>query len=514
MTASSSMLSRTMFSTIAIYTEFVIGMLVSILIARHLQPAGFGTYSVAVWMVALGVVLANSGTATAAIKFIAEVRGSGELHLIAPILAYVRRAQHVFLLVVLVLGLLALFAAGNHVVPELHHGVLAAFLVISVVVRSQYMLNIGAAKGFENFRVLAVVAAVAAPLTLVMVAIAAWLNATLEVFLGIFVLSGAVLYLMSQRHVSRLVPPSAEGTTLPPELLARVRRHMRLTAVTVSLGFLIGSEIEVLFLKMYASEAMAGQFKVAYQLASGATQLVPGVFGAILLPMMANALKQSTEVAAQRFVTSTRYLALLAAPLIAFGMLFSSTIVTVLYGASYAPAGPVFAACLMGLAISTATQGGSSLLVSADRQTSMLKLQVVLVILKVGLGIALIKLYGLTGAVYAFWVVSLVYVVVVFRLAITTSGASPQWGRLLRIALSALIAAAAAWPALLHLPPVLAIIAGGLIVGTVYLLLTFAFNCWSQPDIEQMKLLHGRLGRRRIPGVDGLLDRARQRAHA
>ncbi|MEL1263994.1 oligosaccharide flippase family protein [Pseudoxanthomonas putridarboris] len=512
MTVSSSMLSRTMFSTIAIYTEFVIGMLVSILIARHLQPAGFGTYSVAVWMVALGVVLANSGTGTAAIKFVAELRGSGDTALIAPTLAYIRRAQHVFLAVVLAIGGAAMLLAGDHVVPELHHGLLTAFLAVSVVVRSQYMLNIGAAKGFENFRVLAVVAGVSAPLTLLMVAVAAWLDAPIEAFLGIFVLSGVVLYLMSRRHVARLIPPSPEGIVLPPELLARVRRHMRLTAVTVSLGFLIGSEIEVLFLKMYASESMAGQFKVAYQLASGATQLVPGVFGAILLPMMANALKQSTEVAAQRFVTSTRYLALLAAPLIAFGMLFSGAIVTVLYGKAYAPAGPVFAACLMGLAITTATQGGSSLLVSADRQTSILKLQIVLVILKLALGIALIKLYGLAGAVYAFWVVSLVYVMVVIRLAIHTCGTSPQWGKLFRIALAAVIAAAVAYPVLHHLPAVAAILTGGLVVSLVYVLLTFAFNCWSQTDIEQMQALHGRLGRRRIPAVDFLLDRARQRA--
>jgi hypothetical protein len=39
----SSLLHSTLFSSIGIYTEYVFGMVVSILIARHLQPAGFGS---------------------------------------------------------------------------------------------------------------------------------------------------------------------------------------------------------------------------------------------------------------------------------------------------------------------------------------------------------------------------------------------------------------------------------------------------------------------------------------
>ncbi|HSX64649.1 MAG TPA: oligosaccharide flippase family protein, partial [Pseudoxanthomonas sp.] len=313
MSKHSSAVSRTLFSSIGIYTEYVIGMIVSIIIARHLQPAGFGSYSVVVWMVALGVVLTNSGTATAAIKFVAELRGSEGHDLIRPVLDYLRRAQRWFLLAILLIGATVLLLAGDRVVPELHHGMLFAFLVITVSVRSLYMFNIGIAKGFENFRATAIVAIVSAPLTLLMVAIAGWFDAPVEVFLSIFVVSSFVLYLMSRAQIASSIPPPVPGVRLPPELLARVRRHMRLTTFTVALGFLVGSEVEVLFLKMYSSEDSAGQFKVAFQLASGAALLVPGVFGAILLPMMANAIRQGSEVAAERFVASTRYLTLLAA---------------------------------------------------------------------------------------------------------------------------------------------------------------------------------------------------------
>src|SRR5690606_26583504 len=98
----------------------------------------------------------------------------------------------------------------------------------------------------------------------------------------------------------------------------------------------------------------------AHQLATGATLLVPGVFAALLLPMMANALSQGQALAGRRFVASTNYLMLLAAPLVAFGMTFSDEVVWLLYGRAYSDTGPVLAACIVGAAMITVSQSGSS----------------------------------------------------------------------------------------------------------------------------------------------------------
>ena len=510
----SSLLHSTVFSSIGIYTEYVFGMVVSILIARHLQPAGFGSYSVIIWMVSLGVIFTNSGTATAAIRFVAELRGGEQTELIAPLLAYLRRAQVIFLGVVLLVGGLALLLAGHHVAPEMDHVWLFVFLVVTITVRAMYMFNIGVAKGFQNFRGTAVIAVASAPITLLMVAVATWFSAPVGVFLGIFVASSLLLWFMSHRQTAASIPASLPGAVLPPALLARVKRHMRLTALTVTLGFLAGSEIEVVFLKMYSSEDSAGQFKVAYQLAMGAALLVPGVFGAVLLPMMASALKQGAEVAAQRFVASTRYLALLAAPLVAFGVVFATAIVGVLYGTAYAPAAPVFAACLVGGSLLTITQGGSSLLISADRQGSILAMVSIMAVLKIALDAVLVIHYGLLGATVAYLVVSFLHMGVVMVLAIRASRAMPDWWLLGRITLAAAVGAAVAYPLLHHLAPLAAVIGGGLVVCACYLPLTLLFNCWSRGDIEHLRALHGRLGSRRIGLLDKVLERAHRRAHA
>lgn len=514
MSKGSQMLRNTMFSSIGLYTEYVLGMVISVIIARHLEPAGFGSYSVIIWMVALGVAIVNSGTGTAAIKFVAELRGSGNPELIPVTLRYLRKAQRTFLLVVLGLACVPLLVAGDSLTPQLHSGVLFGFLVTTISIRSLYMFNIGVAKGFENFRANAIVALVSTPVTLLMVVVAGWLGAPVEAFLGIFVVSSVILYLMSRLQTAPLVPRPVPGVGLPQELLARVRRHMRLTALTVIVYFLVASEIEVLFLKLYATAEMAGHFKVAYQLASGAALLVPGVFGAILLPMMASALKQGSEVAARRYVTSTRYLTLLAAPLVAFGVIFSGAIIGVLYGAAYAPAAPVFAACLAGGALLTMVQGGSSLLVSADRQGSILLMAAMLAVVKIALDIVLIIHYGLKGAMYAYLVVALINIIAITVMAIRVSGASPEWGKLLRIGLAAAIGGLVAYPLLAHLQPLAAIVLGALVVSLVYAPLTLLLGCWDRPEIEHMLQLQQRFGGRRLALLGALLEHAHRRASA
>ncbi len=484
-------LSNTLFSSVGMYTEYVLGMLTSIIIARHLGPDGFGAYSLVIWLVAMGVATTNSGTASAAIKFIAELRGGNQLEMIPHLLAYLRRAQRIFLLFVLLAGAALFIFAGDHVAPGMNHKLLLGFLIIAVALRSSYMFNIGVCKGFENFRATAIVALVSTPINLALVILAWQLNAPVEWLLAVFVVSSLVFFTVSFRQIAPLVPEKRAGVTLPPALMARVRRHMGWTALTVSVSFLIASEVEVMFLNLYADSHAAGQFKVAYQLAIGAAALVPGVFGALLLPMMASALSQGREVAARRFVATTGYLGLLAAPLMSFGVVFGSDVILLLYGHEYDLAGPVFSACLIATCVTAMTQGASSLLVSADRQRSIWVLVVCVGLVKLGLDAVLIHHFALTGAVIAYLLVALINATCYVTLAVKVSHVLPDFNKLLRTLSAAALAALLAWP-LRGLPPLAAVLGGGVILALAYAPLSLLLGCWDRDDIEHLQHLHQR----------------------
>lgn len=284
--------------------------------------------------------------------------------------------------------------------------------------------------------------------------------------------------------------------------------------MTVSVGFFAASEVEVMFLNMYADSHAAGQFKVAYQLAIGASLLVPGVFGALLLPMMAAALSRGREVAARRFVATTAYLALLAAPLMAFGAVFGSDVIQLLYGDKYAAAGPVFAFCLIGACLAMMTSGASSLLVSADRQSNILALAVFCGLVKLGLDAVLIAHFGLTGATIAFVSIAFVSAAAYIALGCRVSHARLEWGRLARILLAAVLAGSVALPLRGHGLPWISVLLGGTAVALCYALLTLLLGCWSRGDIEHMQQLHSRFAAGRPRLGARLLDWAYRRAHA
>ncbi|MFA6229089.1 MAG: polysaccharide biosynthesis C-terminal domain-containing protein [Rhodanobacter sp.] len=507
-------LRNTLFSSIGIYIEYSLGMLAAILIARHLGPQHYGVYGLFIWFAAIGVVTTNSGITTGVIKFIAELRGAQKESLIMPVLRYLRRMQAWHLLAVMSLAMGLFLLLGKRLAADLEFREFV-LLAIAVAMRAPYMFNIAIAKGFEAFDATAKVSLVAAPVNLILVGTAMLLGATIFWFLVVYTISSAIFLCVSHYQVRRLLKPLKASTQdeVPDQLQYRVRRHLRIVSITIIVSFLIASDLEILFLNQFASATAAGYFKVAYQLATGVMLLVPGVFGALLLPMMAKAQSQGRAVGGRRFVAVTSYLLLLAAPVVAFGSSFSGAIIGLLYGASYASSAPVFAWCLFACGLGTVTQGATSLLVSADRQHTILILTVALGVLKIVLDILLITRFGLYGSVAAIVIELLVIAASYLTIGMRVSGVQLEWLRLLRIVLAAALAAAAA--SLVHalqLMPLLTLLLGGIVLSVVYLTLTLSMQCWTRADIEQFQGLHRRFAAGRPMLFGRLLNWAGARA--
>ncbi len=514
MTTRTHALRNTLFSSVGIYTEYFLGMVAAILIARHLGPQHYGIYSLFIWFAAIGVVATNSGVTTGVIKFVAELRGVRREDLIVPALVHFRKVQRWHMALVLGGGAILFFFAGHRLAADLN---LLEFvlLVAAVGMRAPYMFNIAIAKGFEAFDATARISMIASPLNLLMVIAAMLLRAPLEWFVIVYAVSSLMFLLASHFQVARLVSPLARGGVLPDDLLKRMRRHLRIVSATIILSFLIASDVEILFLNLFATPAAAGYFKVAYQLATGVILLVPGVFGAVLLPMMAKALSEGREIAGRRFVAATSYLMLLSAPVVAFGICFAVPIIALLYGNAYAAAAPVFALVIFSSGVSTSTQGASSLLISADRQHTVLLLTVIFGVLKITLDLILVRNFGLYGAVAAILAITMISSATYVSIGMRVSGTRLQWIRLASIVGAAAIASLAAMPVFaLRLAPIWTLLVGGIIVTAVYLLMTLLLKCWSGDDIEQLQGLHRRFVGGRPAVLGRLLAWAGHRAGA
>ena len=183
-----------------------------------------------------------------------------------------------------------------------------------------------------------------------------------------------------------------------------------------------------------------------------------------------------------------------------------------MYGAQYAPAIPVFAICLCACALTTASGGASSLLVSADRQLTVLVLVVVSALVKVGLDLSFIHLWGLRGAAAAYLVVGVLGSIATFWIAVRAIGLQPDWWRLSRIVLAATASALVLWPLLGHWKPLPTLLVAGIAMLAVYALLTLLLRCWDAGDLEHLRQLHERHARGRPRMVGRLLAWSERRA--
>lgn len=507
-------LHSTAYSSIAIYSEMLLGMVTSVLIARQLGPGHYGIYSSLVWFVGMGVAAANSGVTTGVIKFIAELRGRDEESRIPSLLAYMRKTQWEHLAIVLFGGVILLLAMGHRLTFRIGLAE-AAMLAGSIILRAPYMFNIAVAKGFEAFDATAKVALIAAPLNLAMVALAVFMRASIEWFLVVYLISGVLFHSISKYQARNLLQELPHSTGLSEELTRRVRRHLRIVSPTVIIGFFITSGVEILFLNQFATATEAGYFKVAYLLASGVVLLVPGVFGAVLLPMMAKAVSQGRQIGGRRFVAATRYLTLLAAPVVTFCLCFSRPAIEFLFGSAYASAAPAFALIALSSAISTVTQGASSFLVGADRQHLILILMIIFGVLKVALDFTLISMFGLNGAVAAVMVLAVLSAIAYIGIALRVAGITLEWRRLSNIIFSAVATSLLVIPVhLLGLEQFWTLLLGGILILLAYIPLTLLLRCWNDDDIEQLQGLHTKFLMGRPKALAWLLTHAREQEAA
>lgn len=478
-------LRNTFYSSVAMYTEFVLGMITSIMIARYLGPEAYGSYSAAIWLVGLGIAFTNSGTASSAIRFIAELRGAGHSESGGPLLLRLSRLQRKYLFVVLLLFAAGLFLSGSRFVPMFDHRWLYGFLAIAIALRSAYMFQISIAKGHEDFRSIAWIMLVTAPVNLLLVLAVILLKLPAYWLLIAFLASSMLFYLLSRWRVRGYL--HSNGAPIDAKMVPRIRRQVAYSTMIVSLGFLAASEMEVMLLNAFSHPDDAGQFKVAHQLATGAASLVPGVFGALLLPMMARALSEGSNAAGECYASSTTYLTLLAAPLAAFGWALGPSLVQLLYGSSYVESAqllPLFLTCTCVLA---ATGAGSSLLISADRQNIVLLVLIGCFFLKLLLGSLLIAKFNLSGAAVSFAVTSMANAFATMYMAGKTTHGRLEWPRLRRVLVAGVIAALIVWPLHYWLRPLPAVLVGSIILAIAYAICTFLFGCWRQGDIDVMR---------------------------
>lgn len=482
-------LRNTAQSTLASWTEFFLGMVVSIIVARSLQPELYGHFSFMMWCATVFVIVSNGGLSTGVIKFLAEDERAPIRRAVHD---YMKVAQRRFLLVTSLLSLLAGLAFSEFfrqtaILP------LWLLLLAASSVKAAYIFKVSASKGREHFGTIARVVLIVAPFNLLANALVAWAAPSLAAFLAVY-LCTSLAYLACMR----LFETREQGdAVLSDTHRQRVRHHLWVTGASIILSFLILRQSEVFFLRLFDTPENIGFFNIAFTIGFALSALIPGVYSALLLPMMSRESRLDNDTRAERYRTSLRYVQLLAWPMAFATYALGEPLILTLYGEAFAPSARVLTWVVTGTAVAALSQAGVSLLVSGDRQTQVLISNVLVTVLVLLIDWWAILHWGLLGAGVAFVAGNLLHAGLMLTLAGRHTRARWPWGATLRTlaagALAWVLTDLCLWALAPLLGPMGLLLVGALVFSLGYAGATFLTGCWESDDIAFMVGMSERL---------------------
>jgi len=470
----------------AIYIEFIIGFIVSIIIARSLGPDQYGIYAFYIWVSSLLITLAKNGISTGVIKFLAETKHKQDPSTTNNIYSYFLKMEVKVLIVIFIcFGSIATFYWSS--IFEFIEFFLIIPLLIAVYSKSLYMFLVSTSKGISRFDLLSKTVIIVGPLNLLIILYLHYTEASLHAFLYTFTIT-SVLYYVVLRKQSKAIIQYNNQPIIESETRIRIKRHVLLVSFNILLGFIIFRQSEVAFLNYFGSKEDVAFYNIGFMLASGIMELIPGAYVMVLLPMVAGIYASDKDNLPNTLKNSIRYLFLLTFPAVIFGIYFSSEIINLVYGDQYNNAVMPFIFSLLSCGIIVLAQPSISYLVSSDRQKDLLILLVISATINIILDYFLIKEFMLQGAITANLISNSFYSIVVISLALIKIRTLPDLSVLMRLAI---VSGTCLIPSLflsyISVPGSINLAISFFIFILLYFILTVTMYCWKEKELEKIK---------------------------
>jgi O-antigen/teichoic acid export membrane protein len=469
--------------TIATYFTYAIGLLSNAIVARALVPADFGRYSYVVWLCGWLVLLINNGLTTSGIRFVAELLGRDSLPAAQRAHGYLSRLSHYSEGLVLI-GFAALAwiirpAEWRSAMP-----VFVGVILVSALAKSRYLFDISIAKGYGQFQVEPYSSVGVGCFTMLIWVALYLLHAPLIAFVVVFGISSLAFPLAAALQLRRAGVVPAAGP-LEPEILTRLRRHLRWTMLLAGVAVFANKSIEVFFLNAWRGPTDVGFFTIGAALTRGGIDLLTSGLMTVLMPLMSNAFGRGGEEQVNRiFSDSVRLFAFAGLLAAGVGFFLAMPTVELLYGPSYLRAVPAFQVMVLVSGLTLGDGALGALLSTTDRQRSRAVLVALQVVITIVFAAALIPAFGLPGAVAAHAGSRLLGFALTFGWVTRTHSAQPPFGQLLRLVLAAAAAGTGAWISGRVFPGLTGCVLAAVVYGLLLPSISLLARCWTKADFK------------------------------
>jgi O-antigen/teichoic acid export membrane protein len=473
-------------------------VVISIVAARFLGPAGMGTQSfIAFVSISLTTVLSSS-MYLALMRYIGESVGSGHSELVAGLLAWVWRIEAAAALV----GggaLAAVAALGGK--PAGAWGFAAVVCAAAIL----HTVPTAALIGLQRFRQAAAVGLVTGFVSTVAIPVVLALGGGITGMFAVEAVVGVANLAWTgtlARRAVRSAAPRRDAATR--DLHRRVGRFALLSSLGLLLDFVVGTRSEFFFLASFSTHPAIAFYSIAYS-AVTAIRVVPRALGGATAPAFATLYGAGAiDRIRSGYSRSLRLLLLVSILLAGLGFALAPALVRVVYGGSYAGVGGPLRILLAGFPLVALSSICGSLLAGLGRVRQPLIGNAAAAAVDIGLAAALIPLLDARGAAIANVAGEGTYsaIVLVFSSRLLGRLDWRPWAAARAVAVSA-AAGAAGWATLGPLPESAGVVVGIAVALGVVVLLGAALKILPADDAQWIDESFGR----RIGGAVGRLAR-------
>ncbi|OGO06308.1 MAG: hypothetical protein A2Y92_04340, partial [Chloroflexi bacterium RBG_13_57_8] len=356
------------------------------------------------WFASLGALVVNLGLGEMSRRYIAEALGKGNQADARGIvqLPLVIRGSAALLVCLVIIGLSGYLTT---VFKEVHNNSTYFMLVALALLPGVMNDAIGSIfAGFQKYEYGAYAGLLMSPLRLVGVIILTALGyGVMEIFLMTAIL-GFLGIFVGIFFLRRLVPLRAlfSKSGMDPQVRKDALRYSFTFIGIQAVSYMIWSQAEVLFLGLFTTAQAIGFYNLAFRIPQVTVNLVPFVFGRVLLPTVAEQFGRGDMNKVRAiYVTSARYLMMLTFPLVAGGIALASPIIHVFYGQEYQPSIALMQIVFVPFSMMGLIHASTSVIYGINKPSYIFKTGLIVMLVSIGLYLWLIPRYGVTGAALA-----------------------------------------------------------------------------------------------------------------
>ncbi len=378
-----------------------VSLVLSVTVARSVGPGVLGVYNFANWMLGAGIVVLTNGVTYGMQLFAAELLGRGDIAGVRTVLRHGLRWQIGLSLLLTLIGVASTWVFAP---PQFHAALLLAVASIApAVMVSVPAAGLGAAQAFAP-NVLTSLAGVIVNLVATL--------AALRFGLGLAGVTGALL-------LSRLVDAAGRhwawqrirrrlerelGTTQPAadsDLdLARFNRVSFSSSLLLLIESIVWDRSEFFFLSRFSALRELAFYSLGFNIVQQ-VMLIPRLFTRALSANLLVERGRAPENVIRLTTDGMRYSFLISAPLL-FGLVAtSSPLIALLYGATYRPVASVLTVAAALTLLRGALAPVQSLLYMLEQQAFLIRWNLAVGALNIGLDFWLIPTHGAMGAAWA-----------------------------------------------------------------------------------------------------------------